>query len=635
LIRRFLPEFAKRPIRRLRDALRRRRTLARLGETPPAAPERSGPLTIFFSPEAGIEPYFVAHCVAARTLAELGHPVLVARCFETFPYCPVMELLRVPYAPSAAQRRATCLDCAATWFRNASEYGLECLDLRPFLTPEILAEVRRAMDAAPRDLARFEFAGLPFGKLAMMDVALAEKIADFNAPDERPRAAWLRFIEASVTAYLLVDLICRRLSVARLVHFNDYSIMLGARLAAAKHGARVLSLTFAPHLNIDQRRYLIRDEPWCVACMPQEDRWPDFRDVPLPAPMVETIVDDLLSRFGGRGSHQFSPAKSTAAWDAHAALGLPRDARLLVAFTSSLDEATAIRRSREALGAPAYTGPNPFPDQIAWLRALIDVVEASGDLALVVRIHPREGVMRGRPSSQHLGRLREAFSGAYARCRFVWPEDKTSSYDLAEAADVALTAWTTMGVELARLGIPVLTAFRGVNPFPLEGFLEWAPTPDAYLAKVAARAARGEASLDRIAAAFRWYHQYVLANCIDLGDLVSGPSFGGLPPFRLPARADTLAKVVVEGRDVLDVNLERLRSARHAGSEAEERAALARGLRRVVHYVFTGEERSGDGALDLAVDGPRCAYRAAGRSYERYSPLVARIAPLCAQEGAS
>ena len=109
----------------------------------------------------------------------------------------------------------------------------------------------------------------------------------------------------------------------------------------------------------------------------------------------------------------------------------------------------------EALGIVLPDRPQPFRDQIEWLTALVNYVEQGDELALVVRIHPREGVnKRESVASQHLTRLREAFGGTYANCRFIWPADPVSSYDLGEAADVVLTSWSTIGLEMARLGAP-------------------------------------------------------------------------------------------------------------------------------------------------------------------------------------
>ena len=84
-----------------------------------------------------------------------------------------------------------------------------------------------------------------------------------------------------------------------------------------------------------------------------------------------------------------------------------------------------------------------------------------------MRIHPREGVnKRESVASQHLTRLREAFGKPYANCRFIWPADPVSSYDLGEAADVVLTSWSTIGLEMPATGAPVLVAFNGAErPF--------------------------------------------------------------------------------------------------------------------------------------------------------------------------
>ena len=132
------------------------------------------------------------------------------------------------------------------------------------------------------------------------------------------------------------------------------------------------------------------------------------------------------------------------------------------------------------------------------VAALVDYVEESEDLSLIVRIHPRKGAnKRESVVSQHLSRLRDAFGGAYAHCRFVWPADPVSSYDVGEAADLVLTSWSTIGLEMARLGASVLVAFNGAGaPIPRDDFYEWEPTPAAYSDKLRAARSAGYRGAD-------------------------------------------------------------------------------------------------------------------------------------------
>ena len=67
------------------------------------------------------------------------------------------------------------------------------------------ARIEEALSQAPRDLLQFEFEGLRFGALSVMDLVLALKISDFSELAERrsPRVAAV-FAELPVEL-LLVD----------------------------------------------------------------------------------------------------------------------------------------------------------------------------------------------------------------------------------------------------------------------------------------------------------------------------------------------------------------------------------------------------------------------------------------------
>jgi hypothetical protein len=617
--------------RRLLWPLQRPRVRARLTRRreAPAAGDRGH--VVFFSPEAGVTPHFAAQCVLARTLRDLGHPVLFVRCHEGFVRCPVMDMYQLPYA-EAARKADVCLRCAADSMRMLDAYGLESFDLSTLDGPTLRETVRAALASAPADLRDFTFDSVPFGRLSALDLVLSHKVADLGRVSEPVRLAWQQYVEASLRSYLLVGELCERTRVSRLLYFNDYSLMLGARLAANKRGVPVVGVTQASHRNIDRRRFVLVPEAASMIYLKQGESWPRWRELALPGDVVREIGDDVLTRLGGRGSHLYSPAKTFGADDLHARLGFTRGKRLLVAFTSSLDEMMATRVTRAALGHAESNPPLPFADQIDWLGALTNFVAGRDDLELAVRVHPREGVnKRDKIVSQHLGRLKAAFGRPPRGCTFIWPEDKVSSYDLAEMADLALTSWSTIGLELARLGVPVLAWAQRLTGFAPDDFLEGAETPAEYFEKLLALLDR-PADLGTVARAFRWYHLLHLGTSLDLADVVPRPDCTGLPPFRLPAEARAVEEVVVGGRHVLDLNHARLAQAQRPDSAEEESRSLRRQLGRFVRYFLTGVDSPLAGGSLLVREGPVVRVTEGDRTWTRYSPLCARLAPVCGQD---
>lgn len=645
-----------------RRALRRspRRDISRRIRRSSILPEKNCPdgTILFFSPEAGVRPHYAAQCVLARTLKEMGHKVLFARCFEIFERCPVMDMYQLPHAVPLETTAETCLKCAGSSIEMLDAYGLESLDLRAFLTRDVTSKYHQTLLNLPDDLRQFEYESVPFGTLCIHDLVLATKISNFEEVSEENRLAWVKYIKSSLLSYLIIDHICHKFSISQIVHFNDYSLMLGARLAARKHGIPSYTVTLAAHNVIDRRRFLIVADIIWLAFEKQAQAWPAWRDLYLSAAQVKDVVDDLLMRFGAKSAHTYSPAKTFQEDDIRTRLNLPRDKKLLVAYTSSLDEILAGGMLKSAVGSTIPDPPQPFKDQIEWLQSLADFVGQRNDLQLVVRIHPREGANKRDPvNSMHLAKLKDVFDRALPNCLFVWPGEQISSYDLGEAADLVLTSWSTIGLEMARLGASVLTSTNGLLPFPHDDFSEWGKTREEYFSKLEMLLDR-PTTLDIIAHAFRWYNLYHLGTSLDLRDVVPTHDFEGLPVFHLPNEAEAIEDIIVNGKDVIELNLARQMMSQDSASPEEERAALERQLRRIIHFLFTGEDSPADlplllakadktnegefqfqGSLEngeareLEVTGSNVSYRAAGKTYERYSPMIARLALLCAQRG--
>jgi hypothetical protein len=619
------------------------------------------PTILFFTPEALVTPHLVAQAMLAVTLKERGHRVAFATCPGLYPRCPVMDMHLLPGAIPPEQKARICAECGGHGQAILAKYGLPTIDLGEHLDDQAIAEVRGLIEHLPRDLRTFSYDGIPFGEICLHDLALASKRLDFDSVSPDDWMKWVQLISSAVLSYKIVHTLAERLPLASVVTHQDYALLLGARLAAERRGIRAYTVHAAWHRSVDRRHLVVVPEIEFQSLHASSQRWPSWKPLALGEDQVTEVADDLLTKFGAVEAHIYSPPKTFDEQGPLVQLGLSPDKPLVVAYTSSMDEYEAARVLRSCFGVPTGGGPQPFADQIAWIEALLAHFGRRDDAQLVVRVHPREGAnKREHVVSEHLTRLRAAFGGSYRNCRIVWPEEKVSSYDLGELASLVLTSWSSMGLEMARLGVPVLAAFKGYYVWPHEPFLEWAPTPETYfdrLDQLLVQGAPPERTFENLKLAFRWYHQHALARTVDLSDLIPTPSYDGLPEFRTPRAAAVIEDVLAGGANIVDINLDRLIRAQRTDAHAVESRALKRHLRRLVHVLFTGQEPGSDFTLmyvqahdagesflaglpagelspdlHLFVSGPAgTRYLWAGRSVSRRSPMALRLARLGAQ----
>jgi hypothetical protein len=542
----------------------------------PVAPVDTRPIHLFFAPEAGVGPHFASHCVIARTLQERGHRVLFLRCNRIYRHCVVMEMLAQDVEKSQGERDEACTLCQANHDQMTTAYGLPSLDMSELVDEAMIAKVGALVAAMPADAGLFEVEGIRFGALCSSDLALATKTLDQLNATGAARQRLEAYVFGALLSFFAVKALLEREAVARLIFFNEYGMLAGGALAAMKAGIPITRMTQANHKNVDRSRVVLLHRPLGTMSSHEAlDHWADWRDIPLSPRLVETVGDNIVARMSGQGFTVYSPKLSGQASDLFASLGLSRQRKTLVAYTSSLDELNANRNLMSAFGVDLFQKQQPFADQLEWLTALVDHVERSADLQLIIRIHPREAPnQREGTRSEHLPKLQAALSGRYQHTRVIWPEEQISSYDLAEIADVALPAWSNISIELAQVGVPVVVAFQRYVPFPVPDVLDWAATPQAYFQLFREVLAR-DPSFERMRQVYRWAHRYSLAIAVDLHDLVPSHDYAGLPPWHTPAAGEAIENILIEGRSVVEINREALLADPTADVEAETAALIA------------------------------------------------------------
>ena len=613
----------------------------------PSIKKSKRPRILILSPEAGIVPHYSSCCMIAKILDDLGFETFMARCFDQFRYCTVKRSKRLPIQSEPTAHQKTCCDCAAISLANEKAYNLRICELRGLETKILLKTASAASSAVHHDLMSFKFKGVPLGAMCSYEVRLVYKALTLDAFGSDLQNLWSNLVTTAIKMYLLVESALTRFRFNHVLYFNDYSISLAARFACEASGAIPVMVTHAYHFGVDRRKWIFKKGIGYHDIYTDCLQWPKWRSLPLNESLVAEITNDALERLKGLSPHTYSPPKTTS----FAVKSRREGQKTIVAFTSSPDE-TACLHALEAMGlkipeVELTFGTCPEDSQVSWLNALAVFAKTRPDLQFIVRIHPREGSNKREPNqSEHLAILRNTVSHGSDNFLIHWPEDPVSSYDLAEQADLVLTSWSTIGVELARMGVPVLCCAKGLGGYPVEPFQLFTRDPDIYFSMIDELLCK-PIDLESMRLAYRWWHFAYLSQAIDVGDVIPRHDYGELPAYKRPVFAQQIAQSVVgnfDQREAVHDNL--LQYSNSLTATQEEASALRKAIDKYimffmfgattinpsnVRFVSTSTDISSSEFADITKDlvlfkcGNEITARFGGRKVAKYSPLVSRL----------
>ena len=563
--------------------------------------EKSGePVTLFLSPEAGLEPFHASQVMLAKTLDEAGHAGIVLSCNGVMPMCTVKFATGMEPTSWDDTENPVCVACRSSRQRTADDYELLEIRLESLVNAGDKALIESVIERFETSPWTAKYDDIEFGTIGLAEVLRDRRKHAIEELDDKDVALLVALLRSSLVIYLGLQKLSARFNLHQIAYFGEYAFWQAPQIVAARKGIGLLALSHGYHRDVDRRLLSIRPRHYMVHAFEQIDDWKKYSSYPIKPEVVGEIADGALFRLTNQGgASTYSPIWSQDSRKVFEELSLSHERRTLVAYPSSHDEFVCISGQLKALGLAYADRPQPFSDQEIWLRELVQWVSKRSDLQLIVRLHPRMGIgHRHATISSDYRKLKDAFATLPPNVVVLWPESKISSYSIAEFADAALISWSSMGLELARFGVPIVAAFQRIGLMPLCNFIAFEEKADEYFAAVEA-SLQQRASVAQIAEAFRWTHYLHWGSLIDVSDVVPTPDFAHVPPYRRPRQHSVMLEAILNRADVTQLNMARL-DLSDAAYKAE-RAAILSAIERFVSFfdanaLAGGKEQLGDDA---------------------------------------
>lgn len=191
--------------------------------------------------------------------------------------------------------------------------------------------------------------------------------------------------------------------------------------------------------------------------------------LPMTEAMYQRLADLENARRGARVW-----GKSKRLWQYVSSQGAEATRQML-----GLDDRPVVMLAANVLGDSLTLGRNIFAESMSeWMTRTVRFFGSRPEVQLVIRVHPGETLV---PKARSMGQVaREALPVLPEHIHIINATDKINTYDLIEIADLGLVYTTTVGMEMAMNGCPVIVC--GYTHYRGRGFTIDPDTWEAYFA---------------------------------------------------------------------------------------------------------------------------------------------------------
>ena len=210
--------------------------------------------------------------------------------------------------------------------------------------------------------------------------------------------------------------------------------------------ARSLKIQTVTYEFGDQRQRISLAQNSEVMRQETDSLWKAYREKPLNEAQLERMKSLVMAR------------QRATMWENFARLwqDVPAQGGAQARATLGLDQRPVVLLATNVLGDSLTLGRQVFSRSMAeWLSRTVQYFAGRPEVQLVIRVHPGEVLTHG-PSMMEV--VHQVLPRLPEHIRMIGPKEKVNTYDIIDVADLGLVYTTTVGMEMAMNGLPVVVA---------------------------------------------------------------------------------------------------------------------------------------------------------------------------------
>lgn len=394
----------------------------------------------------------------AQSLHENGIEVITVNCDGMLnDFCIAMSAAGLTAESPAKKKLQVCTACKKRRNLLDAEFPFTQLNLDSYVEQSDVELAQSIIETANlENWTNIEVFGVPIGRYAAYEFLLHYKILGTNIP-ESLFGIYLDQLKSSICTLLASDKILDRYSPDVIVTYNRlYAINHSFLAAAEKRGIPTYSLQGGGHVTHHSETLTMYKDSQSLFQVLDSSTWATAEGEPISLASAELVASHLVGLLQASSAFAYSsgfealgPEKLRAQFD------IQEHTKVLLIPMSSEDELNAAELA-DFLPDRSQR-PNLFADQFSWIRHIFTFAAENPELIFILRLHPRmfpnkrEGML-----APVVAKVEELITEAPANIRINYPTDEISLYDLLQIIDVVLGYRSTVGVEAAAFGIPVV-----------------------------------------------------------------------------------------------------------------------------------------------------------------------------------
>lgn len=393
---------------------------------------------LFYSPYSQAMPHALHEITIAKSLQLRGAEIIYICCDSIFDICDAN------WDRWSTRTQDSCRKCMDVAVSRLAQYGIQYEMLGEYLTNSDKEAVQNwCSQISDNNLRKSSYKGYPVAEYALSSFGSHYRLSSLDLIDPKILSTYRNYIKGCALA---VEAFSKLLSV----HNPDTLVMFNGRFFSHN-----LLLDMSRNCNIP---VFIHERGWrdntikinfnenVLSQNIFREIWKSWKDIPLSEKQIKKIDSYFRQRRIGKNTGWFSYVHDSHEMSKiYEKLLIDPETVIVTLFTSSTDE---------VIGAKEF---EVIIDQEELIDRAITYFSKKENHCLVIRIHPNTV-----ESDVLVATLKKRQGELPSNVKLILPNEAINSYQLLDASSSCIVFMSTIGLEAASIGKPVLVCGRSL-----------------------------------------------------------------------------------------------------------------------------------------------------------------------------